>query len=85
MTRAEMKQTLIDEAGMVCQGCNREFDDHLYLELDHNLPRSDGGPNHIDNRVLLCGPCNRIKSNTLTLTGLRRHNEKHGRMRGKAS
>lgn len=81
MTRAEMKDQLIDAYGMACQGCRREFDDPLYLELDHNLPRSDGGSNYISNRVLLCGPCNRIKSNTLTLTGLRRHNTKHGRMR----
>lgn len=82
MTRAEMKQTLIDDHGMACNGCDREFDDPLYLELDHNTPRSDGGINHISNRVLLCGPCNRIKSNTLTLTGLRRENARLGRMRG---
>ncbi len=82
MTRAEMKQTLIDDHGMACNGCDRQFDDPLYLELDHNTPRSDGGINHISNRVLLCGPCNRIKSNTLTLTGLRRRNAGLGRMRG---
>lgn len=82
MTRAEMKQTLIDDHGMACNGCDRQFDDPLYLELDHNTPRSDGGINHISNRVLLCGPCNRIKSNTLTLTGLRRENARLGRMRG---
>ena len=82
MTRAEMKKTLIDDHGMACNGCDRQFDDPLYLELDHNTPRSDGGINHISNRVLLCGPCNRIKSNTLTLTGLRRENARLGRMRG---
>ena len=82
MTRAELKQTLIDDHGMACNGCDRQFDDPLYLELDHNTPRSDGGINHISNRVLLCGPCNRIKSNTLTLTGLRRENARLGRMRG---
>lgn len=82
MTRAEMKQSLIDDYGMRCNGCDREFDDERYIELDHNTPRSDGGLNHISNRVLLCGPCNRIKSNTRTLTGLRRENAKLGRMRG---
>ena len=57
--------------GRRCQGCDRTFDDPRYLELDHNTPRSDGGLNHITNRVLLCGPCNRAKSNTYTLSGLR--------------
>ena len=80
MTRAEMIAILIEENGIVCAGCDREFDDPLYLELDHNTPRSDGGVNHISNRLLLCGPCNRIKSNTLTLSGLRKENARRGRM-----
>ncbi len=79
-TRAEMFAILIEESGLVCEGCKREFDDPLYLELDHNTPRSDGGVNHISNRLLLCGPCNRIKSNKLTLSGLRAENKKRGRM-----
>ena len=80
MTRAEMVAILIEENGLVCAGCDREFDDPLYLELDHNTPRSDGGLNHISNRLLLCGPCNRIKSNKLTLSGLRAENKRRGRM-----
>ena len=80
MTRAEMFDFLVQEWGLVCRGCNRLFDDPLYLQLDHNTPRSDGGLNHISNRMLLCGPCNSIKSNTLTLSGLRRENRKRGRM-----
>ena len=42
--------------------------------------RSDGGLNHITNRILLCGPCNRLKSNQFTLSGLRRQNGKLGYM-----
>lgn len=80
MSRSEMMDVLIQNDGQWCKGCNRFFDDRLYLELDHNTPRSDGGLNHISNRVLLCGPCNRIKSNTLTLSGLRRKNNELGRM-----
>ena len=67
--------------GAKFQGCNRVFDDPRYLELDHNIPRSDGGLNHISNRILLCGPCNRLKSNIYTLSGLRRQNQKKGYVR----
>ena len=80
LSRDDMIDILLAEHGLVCAGCDREFDDHLYLELDHNTPRSDGGLNHISNRLLLCGPCNRIKSNTLTLSGLRKENARRGRM-----
>jgi len=80
-TRAEMYAHLLDQHGPRCMGCDRLFDDSRYLELDHNTPRSDGGLNHISNRILLCGPCNRLKSNTYTLSGLRRENTKRGYMR----
>lgn len=80
MTRQQMYEHLLTQHGMRCQGCDRAFDDARYLELDHNTPRSDGGLNHITNRVLLCSPCNRAKSNTYTLSGLRRLNRKNGWM-----
>ena len=80
-TRAEMYEHLLDQNGPKCQGCDRTFDDPRYLELDHNTPRSDGGLNHVSNRILLCGPCNRLKSNTFTLSGLRRQNKKLSYMR----
>ena len=81
MSRAEMYEFLLTQHGAKCQGCDHTFDDPRYLELDHNTPRSDGGLNHISNRVLLCGPCNRLKSNQYTLSGLRRQNKKQGYMR----
>ena len=80
-TRAEMYEYLLEQKGSRCQGCNRSFDDPRYLELDHNTPRSDGGLNHISNRILLCGPCNRLKSNRFTLSGLQSENRKLGYMR----
>ena len=82
MSRAEMYEFLVTQHGAKCQGCDRRFDDSRYLELDHNTPRSDGGLNHISNRILLCGPCNRVKSNQYTLSGLRRQNKKLGYMAG---
>ena len=80
MSRAEMYEFLLTQYGPRCQGCDRVFDDSRYLELDHNTPRSDGGMNHITNRILLCGPCNRLKSNMYTLSGLQRENKKRGFM-----
>ena len=79
-TRAQMYAHLLEQHGPRCQGCDRAFDDPRYLELDHNTPRSDGGLNHISNRILLCGPCNRLKSNTYTRVGLRRENKRKGYM-----
>ena len=72
-----MYDILLSRQGPKCQGCDRKFDDPRYLELDHNTPRADGGINHISNRVLLCSPCNRAKSNVYTLSGLRRLNKKN--------
>ena len=80
MSRAEMYDILLSQQGTKCQGCDRKFDDQRYLELDHNTPRADGGPNHISNRILLCGPCNRLKSHIYTLSGLRKLNKKNGFM-----
>ena len=80
MSRKEMYEHLLDQHGMRCQGCDRKFDDSRYLELDHNTPRADGSINHISNRILLCAPCNRAKSHTYTLSGLRKLNKKNGWM-----
>lgn len=69
-----------DGKGIACAGCDRVFDDPRYFDLDHIRPRSEGGLNHIANRILLCDPCSRVKSNTLTLAGLRKENRKRGHM-----
>ena len=61
--------------GVVCAGCGRVLE-REFMQLDHILPKAEGGANHILNRVLLCGPCNRRKRNYLTLAGLRRENKK---------
>ena len=80
MTRTEIYEILLSQQGCKCQGCDREFNDKSYLQLDHNTPRSDGGINHISSRILLCGPCNQLKSNVFTLSGLRRENKTRGYM-----
>ena len=82
MKREQMVAKLVEAHGVTCLGCGRTFDSVRYLELDHVVPRSDGGSNELDNRVLLCGPCNRTKGNALTLSGLRKQNKKDGFWRG---
>ena len=74
LTHAEMRDTLVDQFGLQCWGCNYIPPDKRYLHLDHITPKRDGGTNHIDNRALLCQPCNSMKSSTMSLDGLRRKN-----------
>ena len=81
MSTAEIRKHLLEQHGPKCQGCNRSFDDERYLEVDHNRPRKDGGWNHVSNRILLCGPCNKLKSSKFTLSGLRGENKRLGYMR----
>ena len=64
---------------VVCAGCGIVLP-LRYMELDHREPRRDGGANTIDNRILLCGPCNRAKRENLTLSGLIRHNRREKNM-----
>ncbi len=43
-----------------CAGCRMDFPFKVF-EVDHVLPRSRGGTDHIENLQLLCGHCNRVK------------------------
>ena len=76
LSHAEMHEILVEKFGLKCWGCNYIPPDKRYLHLDHIIPKSDGGTNHIDNRALLCQPCNSMKSNTMSLTALRRRNKR---------
>ena len=80
LPRDAMVALLLEQQEGKCAGCDRGYDDPRIWEIDHRIPRSEGGVNHHSNRCLLCPPCNRIKSNTLTLTGLRNYNAKNGLM-----
>ena len=50
------------------------------MQLDHILPRADGGKDGITNYILLCAVCNRKKRHTMTLSGLRIANKQDGWM-----
>ena len=75
----EKKCMLVEQHGSYCQGCGFELHER-YLELDHREPRSDGGSNLLRNRILLCGPCNKMKRNFYTISWLRKENKKMGYM-----
>ncbi len=74
----EMKQVLVRKFGLQCWGCDFIAPREQYLQMDHIDPKSLGGSNGLDNRALLCAPCNSLKSNTKTLIGLRLENLQRG-------
>jgi site-specific DNA-methyltransferase (adenine-specific) len=57
-----IKERLYKEQNGICNGCGIEFN-IWNLEIDHIRPKSKGGGNFYENYQLLCGNCNRIKSN----------------------
>ena len=45
-----------------CNGCETEFPFRAF-DVDHIIPQSRGGTDHLDNLQLLCAHCNRTKGN----------------------
>ena len=82
MTEHQIKDLLVAHLGLHCWGCNFFAPDPRYLELDHIRPRNSGGSDDIDNRALLCGPCNKTKRDHATLVSLRKANEHAGHLAG---
>ena len=78
LSTRQMKIVLIKKFGLICWGCDFIAPREQYLQMDHIDPKSSGGSNDLDNRALLCAPCNSLKSNTKTLVGLRLENLKKG-------
>ena len=54
------KHVLYGQQEGLCNGCREDFPFKLY-EVDHRIPRSRGGSDHLENLQLLCSSCNRIK------------------------
>ena len=54
------KHVLFGQQEGLCNGCKGDFPLKLF-EVDHRVPRSRGGTDHLDNLQLLCSSCNRIK------------------------
>ena len=75
-----MKSMLLEKWGVVCWACGFEppNKDARFFDLDHNNPKAAGGSHELDNRSILCRPCNGAKSDKMTLTELRRKNKSNG-------
>ena len=56
------KHTLFGKFEGICQGCRISFP-FRNMTIDHIVPVSRGGTDHIDNLQLLCGACNSVKGN----------------------
>jgi len=73
MTRNEMHGVLVKQFGRYCWGCNFKAPDPRYLELNQISPKGgkdDYGQHHINNRALLCKPCNQEKGDRMNLQQL---------------
>ena len=79
LTARELRRRLILDDGLKCQGCGWVPPHEEYMEVDHRLPKSLGGPDALRNRVLLCPPCNGAKGKKLTLAELRLKRIEEGR------
>ena len=60
-----------------CGGCQMDFPFKVF-EVDHVVPRSRGGSDHLDNLQLLCSHCNRIKGDREQSYLVARLNETEG-------
>ena len=54
------KHVLYGQQEGQCGGCRMDFPFKVF-EVDHLVPRSRGGTDHLDNLQLLCAHCNRTK------------------------
>ena len=82
LSHAQMHGILTERFGLQCWGCDFTPPITRYLHLDHISPKTDGGSDHLDNRALLCQVCNLDKSNTMTLTLLRKTKTSEGLLSG---
>lgn len=81
----EMRRIVFPRDAWTCQDCGKHIPprtpdeiegraapvaaDLDWLELDHIIPRTHGGPSNAANLRAVCSTCNRAKSNSLIRSG----------------
>ncbi len=63
--RPQKLHALITRDGKACWFCFQELEDSE-ITIEHLVARSSGGPNHLDNLVIACEPCN-AKAHTMSV------------------
>ncbi len=59
---SQSKVTLYGTQAGNCNGCGTHFMQQ-HLTIDHIIPKTKGGTDHLENLQLLCGHCNSLKGN----------------------
>lgn len=67
--RARIKRSLTAKNGNHCHYCGRPLNNRT-ATIDHIIPRSRNGSNHLWNLVLACRQCNVKKGNSILSGGL---------------
>ena len=70
----ELKASIFQKTGGYCYHCGKKLSWNNYgllntkgcWEIDHSLPKSKGGTDHLNNMVPSCIPCNRNKGDLTT-------------------
>lgn len=57
----EIRRAVFDREGGCCVECGSRFD----LQYDHIIPFAHGGATSVQNLQILCGDCNREKSDSI--------------------
>jgi 5-methylcytosine-specific restriction endonuclease McrA len=73
--KAEDKRLLFHKQGQKCVYCGNKYR-YDELEIEHMIPKTRGGPDHIRNCQLACASCNKAKG-TMTDIEFREKHAKH--------
>lgn len=58
----KLRKVVIQRDGGLCQPCRREGRVTTFTEVDHIVPKAEGGTDSHDNLQCICDPCHREKT-----------------------